>query len=148
VDRGDWKTQTMPGNENLEGLLAALTPMRVAGEFVMVCVEDPTLDTEIWAMVREDEGVTYVLERSEADRLGLSYDLVMAWITLGVTSDLGAVGLTHAVSGALARAGISCNVEAGYHHDHLLVPIDRATEALDVLRALAREEAAGPVDGR
>ena len=46
------------------------------------------------------------------------------------------MGLTAAVSTALAGAAISCNVLAGFHHDHLFVPADRADEALDVLLAL------------
>jgi uncharacterized protein len=29
-------------------------------------------------------------------------------------------------------------VLAGYHHDHLLVPVDRADDAVDLLRRLAR----------
>jgi hypothetical protein len=40
------------------------------------------------------------------------------------------------VSSRLAEAGISCNVLAGHHHDHLLVPTDRAAEAVDLLRSL------------
>ena len=52
-------------------------------------------------------------------------------------SALDAVGLTAAVSTALADAGISCNVLAGFHHDHLVVPADRATDALALLSALA-----------
>src|SRR3954469_14930878 len=46
---------------------------------------------------------------------------------------LDAVGLTAAIRTALADAGLSCNVIAGYHHDHLLVPADRAPEAITVL---------------
>jgi hypothetical protein len=42
------------------------------------------------------------------------------------------------VTRALADAGISCNVLAGFFHDHLLVPKDRADDALVVLRRLAR----------
>ncbi|HEY2126699.1 MAG TPA: hypothetical protein VGH77_05895, partial [Streptosporangiaceae bacterium] len=41
----------------------------------------------------------------------------------------------------LARAGLSCNVIAGYHHDHLFVPHDRSAEAVTVLEALARRAA-------
>ena len=51
---------------------------------------------------------------------------------------LDAVGLTAAVSTALADAGLSCNVMAGYHHDHLLVPADRGAEAIAVLSDLSR----------
>jgi hypothetical protein len=41
------------------------------------------------------------------------------------------------VSGALAGAGIACNVVAGYHHDHLFVPWERREEALAILQRLA-----------
>ena len=46
-------------------------------------------------------------------------------MTLEVRSALGALGLSAAVTGALCEPGISCNVVAGYHHDHLLVPHER-----------------------
>ena len=45
-------------------------------------------------------------------------------IELRVHSALEAVGLTAAVSGALADAGLTANVVAGAHHDHLLVAAD------------------------
>jgi hypothetical protein len=92
------------------------------------------------ATVVEDEGTTFVVERHVADGLGLGYDFVAAWITLRVHSALEAVGLTAAVAGALAGAGISCNVLAGFHHDHLLVPVDRVEDALAVLRGLEHGE--------
>jgi len=47
------------------------------------------------------------------------------------------VGLTAAVAGALADAGLSCNVVAATHHDHLFVPEPAAAAALAVLRTLA-----------
>ena len=74
-----------------------------------------------------------VVERDVADGAGLEYDFVAAMITLGVGSRLHAVGLTAAVSSALADAGISCNVVAGHFHDHLFVPVERAEEALELL---------------
>ena len=49
-----------------------------------------------------------------------------AWLTLSIQSSLEAVGLTAAVSARLAERDIACNVLAGYHHDHLLVPVARA----------------------
>jgi len=94
------------------------------------------LDPE--ATIREVEGLTAVVRRERADALGVSYDYLAAWITLRVHSALDAVGLTAAVSAALAGAGISCNVIAGYHHDHLLVPVDQAADALEALSGLAR----------
>jgi hypothetical protein len=73
------------------------------------------------------------LEQDVADPAGLGYDHVAARISLRV---LAAVGLTGAVSGRLAGAGIRCNVIAGYRHDHLLVPQDRATDVLRILQQL------------
>ncbi|MOA64315.1 hypothetical protein D3C78_1903210 [compost metagenome] len=53
-------------------------------------------------------------------------------------SALSAVGLTAAFAGALAAAGISCNVVAGYYHDHLFVAQADAEQAMAVLRQLAK----------
>jgi hypothetical protein len=71
--------------------------------------------------------------RSEAARLGLPPAPVFRRIALGVQSSLEAVGLTAAVAGALARQGISANMVAAFHHDHVFVPADRAEEALACL---------------
>jgi hypothetical protein len=48
------------------------------------------------------------------------------------------VGLTAAVSRALTNAQISCNVVAGFHHDHLLVPASEAEQTLAVLIGLTQ----------
>ncbi len=66
-----------------------------------------------FAVIREDEGVTVILTRADADRAGLRYGYLAARITLRVSSDLADVGLTALVSRVLADAGISCNVIAG-----------------------------------
>lgn len=54
-----------------------------------------------------------------------------------VHSSLAAVGLTAAVSGALAARSIACNVLAGYYHDHLFVGYGDRAAALRALKALA-----------
>lgn len=89
------------------------------------------------ATVREDEGLTLVLSQDEADRHGLAYEAPQAWITLRVHSSLAAVGMTAAVSAALTKAAISCNVVAAFHHDHIFVPLERGEEARRVLAALS-----------
>ncbi len=89
-----------------------------------------------FATVREDEGLTLVLPLAQAQQAGLPFDFVAARITLRVSSELTAVGLTAAVAGHLARAGIACNVIAGLHHDHLLVPWECGEEALTLLAEL------------
>jgi uncharacterized protein len=128
------------GERDLDRMLAALRPQRRPGEFVFVAA-GPGVDLHAEAMVREAEGVTLVVDRGLADAHGLRYDFVGAWITLSVHSALDAVGLTAAVAGALAAAGIACNVLAGRVHDHLLVPAERADEALELLAALAARAA-------
>ncbi len=130
----------MHGERDVKQLLASLEPVQRAGDFVFAVVDDVGLLEVVAAeaTVREDEGLTAVLRREEADRRGIAYDYVAAWITLRVHSALDAVGLTAAISTALADAGLSCNVIAGYHHDHLLVPADRAAEAITVLSDLSR----------
>lgn len=128
----------MTGERDLKTLLASLDPVRRPGTYVFaVLSEDALLEPRMLeATVREHEGLTVVLRRERADALGLAYDYVAAWITLRVHSALDAVGLTAAVSAALADVGLSCNVIAGYHHDHLLVPADRADEAMSALSNL------------
>jgi hypothetical protein len=123
---------------DLSRLLATIEPVRRPGEWVFVSLP-PGQGVQSAASVTEEEGVTHVLDRSDADEYGFAYDFVAAWITLQVHSALDAVGLTAAVAGALAAAGISCNVLAGAFHDHLLVPVERADDAVRVLRRLAEE---------
>jgi len=122
-------------------LLAGMAPDLTPGEYVFVVSPEPAVPPGLHpvATVTEDEGLTLVLPRSEADRAGLGYAYVAARITLRVHSDLAAVGLTARVSAQLATGGISCNVIAGYHHDHLFVPADRAADALALLRALTSQ---------
>jgi len=120
-------------------LLRSLEPQLRPGEFVYVSGDHLPAEVSPESTVRESEGLSAVITRAEADEHGLSYDFVGAWITLAVYSALDAVGLTAAVSDALGRHGISCNMIAGLHHDHLIVPIDRADDALTILRRLAAQ---------
>jgi hypothetical protein len=117
--------------------LGRLDPHLVPGRFVFVSLREVPPQVDPVAMVVEPEGRSLVLPVDVADSLGLGYDFVAAMITLQVHSALDDVGLTAAVSTALARAGIACNVIAGYHHDHLFVPHARAQEALAIVRGLA-----------
>ncbi|MFE4694613.1 ACT domain-containing protein [Streptomyces sp. NPDC056749] len=131
----------MTGERDLRVLLHGMRPELRPGRYVYTTLaagEVPTGVTPV-VTVSEQEGLTLVIAEAQAVAAGLPYDFVACWITLRVHSALDAVGLTAAVSLALTDAGISCNVVAGYHHDHLFVPHARATEAVRVLEALAAE---------
>lgn len=90
------------------------------------------------ATFREKEGITVVVDEEGARQRGMKVLFRAAWITISVHSDLHAVGLTAAFSGALAEAGVSCNVMAGAFHDHLFVPVEMAQKALSVLWELQK----------
>lgn len=90
-----------------------------------------------FATIRESEGLTVVAPLAEMVAAGLSSE---AWarISLTVASDLAAVGLTAAFATALGAEGISCNVIAGFHHDHIFVQWDRRRDAMTALQRLSR----------
>lgn len=88
---------------------------------------------DILASFREGEALTVVLTEEAAQRAGLTPLYRAAWITLTVNSQLEDVGLTAAFAKVLAEAGISCNVIAAVHHDHLFVPVERGAEAVERL---------------
>ncbi len=129
----------MAGETSLTTLLRSMSPQLNAGEYVFCTLRDGQLPSglEVVGSFREQEGLTVILERSHAERAGFSFDYVAAWITLNVHSALEAVGLTAAFATALGKSGISCNVIAGYYHDHLFVGQADAERAMQVLRDLA-----------
>ncbi|WP_032393373.1 ACT domain-containing protein [Rhodococcoides fascians] len=124
--------------EDLDALLKKLSPKVRAGKYVFACVDEYTAARlRPIVTIREDEGTTVVVELGEAIELRLTYDFISAWITLDVHSSLDAVGLTATVSRVLTDEGISANVVAGFHHDHIFVRHDRADAAVGCLRSLA-----------
>lgn len=90
-----------------------------------------------FAMIQEAEGLTCIFTQEAATALGLDGEPDFRRITLMVHSSLTAVGLTAAVSTALAQQGISANVVAAFHHDHIFVPSAQADTAMSILQTLA-----------
>ncbi|MFJ3202802.1 ACT domain-containing protein [Streptomyces sp. NPDC086989] len=129
----------MAGERDLQKLLASMSPRLDEAEYVFTLAPGGEVPADVrpFVTVREDEGLTLVLLREEADQAGLAYDYVAARITLRVHSALDAVGLTAAVATALAEVGLSCNVVAGLHHDHLFVAYAGGGRASAVLAGLA-----------
>ena len=129
----------MAGETALATLLRSMSPQLNDGDYVFCTLPDQRIPTgcEVIGSFREREGLTVIVERQQAEQVGLAFDYVAAWITLNVHSALEAVGLTAAFASALGQAGISCNVIAGYYHDHLFVGRADAERAMQVLRQLA-----------
>lgn len=116
-------------------MIAGMSPVLRPGAWVFVTSDDPALRAEAIATMREPEGLSLIVPAELAPG-----GIEMAQITLEVASALDGVGLTAAVAGALAEAGIPCNMVAGHHHDHAFVPTRRADEALAILGARAAAE--------
>lgn len=129
----------MNAEVRLDTLLQTLDPQLEEGSFVF-CALDDGRAAQLWShclcLFRETEGWSAVIEHALAQREGLDCSVGFRQITLQVYSSLEAVGLTAAVSRELAAAGISANVVAALHHDHVFVPEARAEEALQLLRGL------------
>ena len=123
----------------------------------LIAQMSPSLDDQVWAFVsvdevsseyaaehalgtfRETEGATLIVPWERADEFDVCSE-PMARITLNIHSSLEAVGLTAAVSQALASEAISANVVAGFYHDHIFVPQtmgERAVACLKLLSAAA-----------
>ena len=119
------------GERDLRVLLRTMEPV-LHPEPYGFAVREGALPSGTFATVAEAEGMTVV-----APLAALGGGEPWARISLKVHSDLAAVGLTAAFAAALAAEGISCNVIAGVHHDHLFVQWDRRMDAMTALRKLS-----------
>ncbi len=131
----------MAGETSLTTLLRSMSPQLNEGTYVFCSLSDAAQlqGTQPLGSFQETEGLTVILARQQAEQLHLPYSYAAAWLTLHVHSALEAVGLTAAVASALAQAGISCNVIAGYYHDHLFVAHADGPRALAVLQQLSAQ---------
>lgn len=130
----------MKGEKNLNALLKNLKPQLHKGEYVFVTLDNLDIINrdETIGEFKEAEGTTVIITKQKADSLQLEYNYIAAWITLQVHSALEAVGLTAAFSTALAENNISCNVVAGYYHDHIFVDVKDAEKAIEILGELGK----------
>ena len=133
----------MNGIVNMRQLLAELSPLLQPEHYVFCSVSKDHHEIlqalDPIGTFSEHEGLSLILTEANAQAAGLHYGGVFRRITLQVQSSLEAVGLTAAVSSALAKEGISANVVAATYHDHIFVPCERAEDALGILKGLSSE---------
>jgi ribosome-associated protein YbcJ (S4-like RNA binding protein) len=128
----------MTTKHEIDDALRTLAPALRDGRWVFVTFDrQPPFDAEIAGSIREGVGVAAVLAESEAVRLNLDHVVVWAWIECLQTTVTTAVGVTAALSTALADASIPCRVIAGFRGDHLFVPFDQREDALTALEEIA-----------
>lgn len=87
---------------------------------------------------KEEEGITVITEKELADKNGLNYQGEWGMITLTVNSDLYAIGFLAKITNLLANENISVNAVSAFYHDHLLVPSEKADDALKILNSLCK----------
>lgn len=128
-------------------MVAGMTPTLREGRFIFCITSDQSLIAKAMrdatAFFQEDEGTAFILPFDKAASLGFDVSMPMRRIVLEVFSALDGVGLTAAVSNALADANISCNMVSAFHHDNVFVPAadaDRAVSILLKLQTSARTE--------
>lgn len=132
----------MAGETNLSDLIKGMTPILNDGEYVFSTIRDINKinRNETICEFKEKEGTTVIIEKGRAEELNLNYEYIASWITLMIHSSLEAVGLTAMFSAELAKHNISCNVVAGYFHDHIFVHKRDAEKAIKVLTDLSERE--------
>ncbi len=132
----------MSGETDIRKLIKDMDPVLHSGEYVFSTVKNinEIKRADTICEFKENEGVTVVIEKEKARLLNLSYEFVASWITLNIQSSLNAVGFTALFSSVLAENGISCNVIAGYYHDHIFVPTEDASKAIKLLKAFSKNQ--------
>ena len=83
-----FKELHMAGETALATLLRSMSPQLNDGAYVFCTLPNQRIPTgcEVIGSFREQEGLTVIVERQQAEQAGLAFDYVAAWITLNVHS--------------------------------------------------------------
>jgi len=128
----------MQGEMKLDTLLAGMSPALAPEVYVFATRPDGTWPKELTPRMifHESEGTTLIVTQSQARAAGIAHHFPCRMITLNVHSALEAVGFIARIASELAAQGMGVNPVAGFFHDHLFVPADRADEAMEILTSL------------
>lgn len=122
---------------DLQAMLRSMEPVLAKVPYGIVTAPAVPAGLVPFATVAEAEGLTVIAPKAALAAAGLAVADDWALISLTLHSDLAAVGLTAAFAAALGAEGISANVIAGFHHDHILVQWLRRDDATAALRKLS-----------
>jgi hypothetical protein len=134
---------TMSGENNLQKLLAYMQPDLKESDYVFCTLtqaEYTKLSFEPICIFHEEEAITIIATKEQANASKLSYEMTWACITLRVHSSLSAIGFLAAITNKLASAGISVNAISAYYHDHLFVLWDQRYKAIEELENLSKSQ--------
>ena len=126
------------GTVNLDQLLQGMDPVLQPDEYVFTtfAANEKTTAFNPIMMFKEAEGTTLIITRHAAESAGVQYEFPCRMITLNIHSALDAVGFLARVATQLASLNMGVNPVAGFYHDHLFIPSDRADDAMVALRKM------------
>jgi hypothetical protein len=129
--------KNMAGETDLRTLICTISPSLLPSEYVFVSKQGAQYGDfaklHPIASFQEEEGLTIIIEAPIADANQLYYEETFRCITLGVHSDLIAVGFIAKVSTTLAYHNIAANFLSAYHHDHVFVRSIDTAKAVEVI---------------
>lgn len=128
----------MSGEMDLDCLIASMEPVLAAETYVFSTTTNADIVRQANARMifEEAEGITLILQQAEAERLHLGSEFPCRMITLNIHSSLEAVGFIACIATHLSKYGMGVNPVAGFYHDHLFVPVDKADAAMAALTDL------------
>ena len=126
---------------NLTTLLQSMNPKLDEEEYIFCSIaleQYATLNVNPICQFREIEGLTLILTKSQTEEVKINYNSVFKMITLLVHSSLEAVGFLAAITNKLAENDISVNAVSAYYHDRLVVPVNKAEQAMYILTSMSK----------
>lgn len=123
----------------LELLVRSMKPVLQPGAYVLCSLSEPVeLNAmELIGSFQEPEGLSAIVSQQGADRLGLTYSSVAAWIMVQADSSLPVQFLPVLVGWVMNDKRISHRVIPALHHVHLFVALADVAQAVASLEKAA-----------
>lgn len=129
----------MSGETDLSKLIRNMSPFLDNTEYVFCSLhpDDQIIERlSVLSTFREEENLSLIIPRNQAEEYHLNYNGVYRKITLNIHSSLEAVGFLSCITTELTKHNIPANAVSAYYHDHLFIPADRADECMQALHKM------------